>query len=152
MKPAARRKARQFAVQAMYQWQMTANNLIDIEQYFLQEFDFSKTDLDYFRELLHQVPKQVSELDEHFKSSLDRKLGELDLVELAILRISTYELWQRLDVPYRVVINEGVELSKRFGASESHKFVNGVLDKVAIQLRALEINTKQTTNNIADSL
>ena len=139
-KPAERRKARKFATQALYQWQMTKHNLNEIETQFRVDNDMRKTDTQYFHELLHEIPGNVNELDSHFEPHLDRAKDELDQVELAILRIGTYELAKRIDVPYRVVINEGVELAKIFGATDSHKYVNGILDKVAQKLRLMEIN------------
>ncbi len=138
-RPAERRKARKFATQALYQWQMTKANLGEIETQFRVDNDMRKTDTQYFHELLHQIPGCVSELDSYFEPHLDRDKDELDQVELAILRIGTYELAKRIDVPYRVVINEGVELAKIFGATDSHKYVNVILDKVAQRLRLMEI-------------
>ena len=138
-KPSERHKARKFATQALYQWQMTQHNLNEIETQFRVDNDMRKTDTQYFHELLHNIPGCVNELDSHFEPYLDRDKDELDRVELAILRIGSYELGKRLDIPYRVVINEGVELAKIFGATDSHKYVNGVLDKVAQKLRMMEI-------------
>ncbi|OUS27091.1 N utilization substance protein B [Gammaproteobacteria bacterium 45_16_T64] len=138
-KPAARKKARRFAVQALYQWEMTGANLSDIEAQFRVENDFKKTDVDYFHELLHGIPSCVTTLDEAFVKYLDRDKSELDRVELAILRVGIYELIKRMDVPYRVVINEGIELAKTFGATESHKYVNGILDKASQALRMVEV-------------
>lgn len=137
--PAARRKARRFTVQALYQWQMTGTNLGEIETQFRVDNDMRKTDVAYFHELLHEIPKCLNHLDGLFTPYLDRELKDLDRVELAILRIGTYELSKRIDVPYKVAINEGIELAKYFGATESHKYVNGVLDKVAQKLRVLEM-------------
>lgn len=139
-KPSARRKARRFALQALYQWHMTGDNLGNIEQQFRDENDLKKTDTVFFRELLHKIPACVNEMDALFTPHLDRDKDELDKVELAALRIGTYELAKRLDIPYRVVINEGIELAKYFGATDSYKYVNGILDKVALQVRAVEIN------------
>lgn len=139
-KPSSRRKARRFALQALYQWDMTGDNLGHIEQQFREENDLKKTDTVFFRELLHKIPACVNELDAYFTPLLDREKDELDKVELAALRIGTYELAKRLDIPYRVVINEGIELAKYFGATDSYKYVNGILDKVALQVRAVEIN------------
>ncbi len=139
IKPAARRKARQKALQALYQWQMAQANINDIEAQFRADNDFSKIDSPYFSDILHGVPSMLSELDEALRPVIDRQLDELDPVELAILRIGGYELFRRVDVPYRVVINEGIELAKRFGASESHRYVNGILDKLALQIRAAEV-------------
>ena len=130
MKPSERRKARHFAVQAIYQWQMTQANVADIEEQFKLEQQMKGVDMDYFRELLFGVAGNVNKLDATFSPFLSRKLEELDLVDKAILRLATFELVYRKDVPYRVVINEGIELAKSFAAEDSHKFVNGVLDKV----------------------
>lgn len=140
--PSARRKARRFAVQALYQWQMTGANLGEIETQFRVDNDMCKTDVEYFHELLHEIPKCLNELDGSFKELLDRDITELDRVELAILRIGTYELCKRIDVPFKVAINEGIELAKYFGATESHKYVNSILDKVAQRLRVAEMKAK----------
>lgn len=136
---AARRRARKFATQALYQWQMTGQPINTIETQFRADNDMTTTDTHYFSELLHEVPACVTELDEYFEKHLDRDKKDLDKVELAILRIGSYELAKRLDVPYRVVINEGVELAKIFGATDSHKYINGLLDKVAQRLRMAEM-------------
>lgn len=136
---AARRWARRCALQAIYQWQLSANNLNDIEAQFLTEEDVAKMDVPYFSELLHFIPQNIDIIDEVFMPFCDRPLAELNPVELAILRISTFELLKRLDIPYRVVINEGVELAKTFASEEGHKYINGVIDKVAHQLRSAEI-------------
>lgn len=140
--PSARRKARRFAVQALYQWQMTGANLGEIETQFRVDNDMRKTDVEYFHELLHEIPKTLNSIDDAFKPLLDRDIKDLDRVELAILRIGTYELSKRIDVPYKVAINEGIELAKYFGATESHKYVNGILDKVAQRLRVAEMKAK----------
>lgn len=139
--PAARRKARRFTVQALYQWQMTGTSLGEIETQFRVDNDMRKTDVTYFHELLHEIPKCINELDGIFGPYLDREIKDLDRVELAILRIGTYELSKRVDVPYKVAINEGIELAKYFGATESHKYINGILDKVAQRLRVLEMKS-----------
>lgn len=136
--PSARRKARRFALQGLYEWQLSGNPSYEIEARYRVENAMHKVDLDYFHELLHKIPTLVSELDALFTLHLDRAFEALDPVELATLRIGTYELKHRLDVPYRVVINEGIELAKTFGASESHKYINGVLDRLAADLRKLE--------------
>lgn len=137
---AARRWARRCALQALYQWQLSANDLNYIETQFLTEEYVAKMDVPYFTELLHFIPQNVEMIDANFVPFLDRALDELNPVELAILRISSYELLKRLEIPYRVIINEAVELGKSFGADESHKYINGVLDKVAHQLRPTEIS------------
>ncbi|MBY5921490.1 transcription antitermination factor NusB [Ferrimonas balearica] len=135
MKPSERRKARRLAVQAIYSWQMSGNPVADIEHEFLTEQDTKGADLAYFRELLVGVVSQASNLDAKLKPNLARLVEEVDQLELAILRLGAFELMHRDDVPYKVVINEAIELAKAFGAEESHKFVNGVLDKLAISLR-----------------
>ena len=112
--------------------------MFEIEARYRVENDMHKVDLDYFHELIHEISSKVDGIDDAFMPHLDRKFHELDHVERAILRIGTYEMLHRIDVPYRVVINEGIELAKDFGATESHKYVNGVLDRVAKEHRKLE--------------
>ncbi|HAD46505.1 transcription antitermination factor NusB [Alcanivorax sp. DSM 26295] len=136
--PAARRKARRYALQALYQWQLAGATLSDIEAQFLAANDMQKVDRTYFHDLLHGVPAEVSGLDEALRPFLDRRVEELSQVEKALLRIGAFELKERLDVPYRVVINESIELAKVFGADDSFKYVNGVLDKLARRLRSAE--------------
>lgn len=136
--PAARRKARRYTLQALYQWQLAGTGVTDIEAQFLANNDFAKTDRSYFHDLLHGVLGQVSELDALLEPFLDRRVEELSQVEKAILRLGAFELKERVDVPYRVVINEGIELAKVFGAEDSFKYVNGVLDKLANKLRYAE--------------
>ncbi|MDF7670441.1 transcription antitermination factor NusB [Orbaceae bacterium ESL0721] len=131
-----RRRARECAVQALYSWQISKNDLIDVEASFMAEQDMKGVDTKYFRELLQGVAKNSGELDTKMSPYLtERTVDELGQVELAILRIAVYELMKREDVPYKVVINEAIELTKTFGAEDSHKFVNGVLDKVAPTIR-----------------
>lgn len=134
----ARRRARRAALQALYQWLLSGHNLREIEKQFREEQDLRKVDIEYFQELLHQIPKHVDELQRLLEPLLDRPINELDPVESATLYIGLYELRYRLDIPYRVIINESVDLAKRFGASDSYKYVNGVLDQLAKQLRAME--------------
>jgi N utilization substance protein B len=135
----ARSKARRLALQALYQWQLSGNALDEIEKQFLAEQDFANADRDYFHELLFGVARDVATLDAHFASALDRPIHEVDPIERALLRLGTYELATRLDVPYRVAINEAVELAKTFGAEAGHKYVNSILDGVARKLRAAEM-------------
>ena len=134
-----RHKARRLATQALYTWQMAGQSLADIESEYSVDHDMSKVDGEYFHELLHQVPAHLDELDEQLLPLLDRSIDEVDGVERAILRLGCYELAHRLDVPYRVVINESVKLAKTFGADQSHKYINGILDGVAKKLRAIEV-------------
>jgi len=135
---AERRKARHYGMQALYQWYMAGASLNDIEAEFRADYDFSHVDLEYFQALLHGVPACVDELDASFEPLLDRKLDDLDPIERTLLRMGTFELRERLDVPFKVVINEAVALAKKFGATDGHKYINGVLDKVAHQLRKVE--------------
>lgn len=138
-----RSASRSFALQAVYQWQMNQSSVNEIEAQFAVDHDLSSCDKSYFRELLYGVASKAKALDEKFEQYLDRSLSELDAIELATLRIGTFELVERLDVPYRVAINEGVELAKSFGASESHKYVNGILDKLAQHVRREEIAARR---------
>ena len=140
MKPKARRIARELAVQAVYSWQMSKNAVEQIELSIVTSNDMKKVDTEYFLELLRAVVKDCDELDKKLKPYLGRLPEELDPVEKAILRIATYELVSRIDVPYKVVINEAIELAKSFGAEESHKFINGVLDKAIKTLRKDELS------------
>jgi N utilization substance protein B len=138
MKPLARRLARQYALQALYQWQISQTLPDETQSQFFTHIN-KKTDVDYFRELIHQIPAQHTELDNYITPFLSRPIDEVDPIELAILRLSTYELANRPDVPYRVVINEALELTKKYGSIEGYKFVNSVLDHVAQKLRTHEI-------------
>ncbi len=143
--PAARSKARHYATQALYQWQMTKNPVLGILSEYFEDNDMSVVDVDYFREIVTKVPDELSTLETDFLPFVtDMSLAQIDPITLAVLRLSTYELRHRLDVPYRVVINEGVNLAKKFGATDSYKFVNGVLDKVAPRLRAAEVQAKRS--------
>lgn len=135
MKPAARRRARECAVQALYSWQLSKNDVADVELQFLTEQDVKDVDVAYFRELLSGVAMNAGTLDALMKPYLSRQLEELGQVEKAILRVALFELKMREDVPYKVAINEAIELAKVFGAEDSHKFVNGVLDKAAPHIR-----------------
>ena len=121
---------------------MSDLSLNAIEKQFRQEQDMRKVDMEYFSELLHKVPASLDELDEALFPYLDRGIEEVDPIERAILRLGTYELKSRIDIPYKVVISEGVHLAKTFGSAESHKYINGILDKVARQLRKVEMKAK----------
>ena len=138
----ARTNARKAAVQALYQWQMTGQSLIEIERQFLEEERLKDAQKSYFTELFHGVPKNLEVIDQALSEFVDRPVDMIDPVERAILRIGVYELVNRLDMPYRVVLNEGINLAKYFGADGSHKYVNGILDKVAQQKRIVEIKSK----------
>ncbi|KII80388.1 transcription antitermination factor NusB [Vibrio renipiscarius] len=149
VKPAARRNARRFALQAIYSWQITKENVATIEEQFLSGGKYDEeehhaaepalaapdTDVAYFRDLLAGVVLSHTELDCKIRPYTSRPMQDLDLMELALLRLAMYEMTRREDVPYKVVINEAIELAKVFAAEDSHKFVNGVLDKAAPHVR-----------------
>ncbi len=126
-------------MQALYQWYMADAPLQTIEAEFLGDYDFTHVDRSYFEALLHEIPAQVDTLDEAIAPLLDRQLADLDPIEHTLLRMGMYEMQHRIDVPYKVVINEAVALAKKFGATDSHKYINGVLDKAAKSLRKVEV-------------
>jgi transcription antitermination protein NusB len=130
--------ARRCAMQALYQWQLTAQTAAEIEDQVVNDAESRGLDREYFGELLHQCITRHEEIDALIAPYIDRPVEQLDPVERAIMLVGAYELKDRLDVPYRVVINEGVELSKRFGATDGHRYVNAVLDKAAKALRDAE--------------
>ncbi|TAK73013.1 MAG: transcription antitermination factor NusB [Gammaproteobacteria bacterium] len=140
--PIARRNARRYALQAMYQWHIAGTPVNDIENEFLHYHIDKKLDLDYFKELIHGIPEHQSHLDKEMLPFLGRSIQEIDPIELTVLRLAIYELMKRPDVPYRVVINEALELTKKFGSVEGYKFVNGLLDRIAKKLRAQESLSK----------
>jgi N utilization substance protein B len=127
----ARTVARKLALQALYQWQLNASPWQDLVQEFADDPDMSKADAEYFRTLIRDICEQRDALDAALAPLLDRKPAHLDPVEHAALLIGSYELQSRPDVPFRVVISEAVGLARRFGATDGHKFVNGVLDRAA---------------------
>lgn len=135
---AARSRARRRALQAIYAWQMSGSKMNAVIEQFRHEQDMEVADLEYFEDLLHGIERHVAELDEALTPYIDREVGQIDPIERAALRIAAYELKFRPDVPYRVVINEAIEVTKRFGADHGHSYVNGVLDKLASQLRGTE--------------
>jgi N utilization substance protein B len=137
-----RSQSRRHALQALYQWQMAGQDLVDISNQFLEEQDINKFEIPYFQDLLHGVPTHLAELDAMLRPALDRAIESVDPVERAVLRLGAYELTYHLEVPYRVVINEAVELAKVFGAEQGHRFVNGVLDRVARQVREAEVKAR----------
>jgi N utilization substance protein B len=134
----ARRQSRRALVQAVYQWQMSDSDASSIEAEFIASGSLEKADQEFFHELLRGVIAEQAELDALLLPLLDRKLSALDQIELAVLRLGTLELKNRIDVPYRVVIDQYVDLARTFGAEDGHKYVNGVLDKLAVSLRPLE--------------
>lgn len=141
-----RSKARSLAVQAVYQWQMAGQNVQDIVSHLLTEQADGKIDSDYFRELVDGVTRELTRLDESLSPYLDRSIESIDPVERAVLRIGAFELATHPEIPYRVVINEAIEMAKVFGAEQGHKYVNGVLDKAAKTLRPLEMAAEKKTS------
>ncbi len=142
--------ARQAAAQALYQWQITGQNLNLIEQYFIDEQYFAegeKIDKDYFSELFHGVPQNLIAIDALLSDFVDREVDAVDPVERAVLRLGTYELIHCLETPYKVIINESINVAKHFGADGSHRYVNGILDKVAQKQRAEEVDSKRKTQS-----
>lgn len=138
-----RSRARRYTVQALYEWQVSGNAPKEIEQQFLIEHHTRKFDRPYFNELLNGIAAQVEELDAEISPLSDRPFNEIGIVEKAILRLGCYELKNRIDIPYRVVINEAIELTKTFGAEEAHRFVNGTMDKLAENLRQAEVAARK---------
>jgi len=135
---AQRRKARRLIMQALYQWRLSDNEPDEIAMDF-QEGSHGKVDWGYFSSVFLAIPPQKAALQAHFEDLLDRDIATIDPIEWALLMLGSFELAERVDVPYKVTINEAVELAKTYGASESHKYINGVLDKLAKKLRPAEL-------------
>ena len=139
----ARGKSRRLAMQAIYQWQMTGDSIAEIKQQFLDENNPTKFDVEYFKALVSGVASTVSEIDKLLEKYMNRTIESVDPVERSILRIGAYEFINRLDVPFRVVLNEAVTITKEFCSEKSHAFVNAVLDKVAKEIRQIEVQAKK---------
>lgn len=133
-------RARRCAVQALYQWQMAGQEPRDIVQEFVAERELVGVDMEYFTTLVREVPRYFDTLQADLTPFLDREWRQLDPVERSVLLIGAYEMRYCLEIPYRVVINEGVELCKMFGTVEGHRYVNGVLDRLAHTTRGAEVN------------
>ena len=140
--PWARRRARRLLVQALYQWQLTETSARDVEDQFRNRKEFARIDEAFFSEVLKGVINGAAELDAALAPVLDREITALDQVERAILRAGAFELSQRIDVPFKVVIDEYVALAKTFGATDSHRYVNGVLDELARITRTVEMSSE----------
>ena len=136
----ARRRARELTLQALYQWQLSGQTVAFIEKQFVDGKDYDKADQTYFGVLFPGTVKESEKLQAALTPCIDRKFSQLSPVERAILLLSSYELIYQIDIPYRVVINEAIELAKSFGGADGHKYVNGVLDKLAAQVRGVEVN------------
>ena len=134
-----RRRAREFALQGVYQWLLSQAPLTAIESQLAEVGGFDKCDRDLFLGLLRGTISNAAELQVGFAAYIDRQINELSPIERGILLMSTFELAHRPETPYRVIINEAIELAKGFGGTDGHKFVNGVLDKLAARLRADEV-------------
>ena len=139
--PAARSRARRRALQALYAWQMSSSPVDKVIEQFRDEQDMEVADLEYFEALVRGVVRHHAELDLVLSRYIDRTMDQVDPIERAVLRIAGFELAHRPDVPYRVVINEAIETTKRFGAEHGHTYVNGVLDRAAMDWRAVEIQS-----------
>ena len=142
-KPNPRSRARRLALQGLYEWQLSGNAPAEIETRYLIEKQGTRLDVAYFRELMKEVPKHVAELDEYIAPLLSRPFDEVDPVEKSVLRLGAYELAYHPEIPYRVVINEAVELAKTFGAEQGHRFINGIMDRLAASLREVEVRASR---------
>ncbi len=136
--PAARGRARRRALQAIYAWQLSGTPIAEVIGQFADEQQMEIADVPYFEALVHGVVEHCDAIDASLEPWLDRAVAAIDPIERAVLRLAAFELLHRPDVPYRVVINEAVDIAKRFGAVHGHTFVNGVLDRVALQARGGE--------------
>ncbi|MBK7261366.1 MAG: transcription antitermination factor NusB [Rubrivivax sp.] len=146
-KPAARsarRRSREFALQGLYQWLVSGEEAAVIDAHIREQDDFAKCDRAHFDALLHGCIAEAAGLDAVLARHVDRRTKLLSPVEHSVLMIGAYELTHCLDVPYRVVINEAVEVAKSFGGTDGHKYVNGVLDKAAADLRPAEVAAPRT--------
>lgn len=144
---ARRRVARRLAMQGTYQWLMTGNDFQEVYLYFQEDHDlaedFRKSDAAFFHKLLRCAMEGGEDLESRIQPHLDRKLSQVDPIEHAVLRVATCELLNHIETPYKVVVNEYVNMAKKYGAEQAHKFVNGVLDKVAADIRTLEVSANR---------
>ena len=138
MSGSSRHLARRAAVQALYQWDMTQQSRLEIEKHFLADDSLKKSDTEYFHELIREIPRLVEELDTNLSPNIDRDITQVDPIERAVLRLAAYELLHHTEIPYRVVLNEAIELSRTFGSENSYRFVNGILDKMGAEIRSIE--------------
>ncbi|WP_343183444.1 transcription antitermination factor NusB [Buchnera aphidicola] len=129
-----RKKARQCIVQALYSWQLSNNKILDIKKYFYKK-NKKNMDIKYFNEIFIGVVKNKKKIDLLIQPYILKNLNRIREIEKSILRMSFYELIKKIDIPYKVIINEGIEISKIFGSKDSHKFINGILDKAAYTIR-----------------
>ena len=139
----ARSNARQLALQALYQWQLNDLSFSELQTQFSQDKDYKKSDKEYFTSLLQTVMQETDNLDAVLVEFMNRPIEQLDPVAHAVLWIGLHELKNHIELPYKVVLNEAVKLTKKFGPADSHKFINAVLDKAAKEFRALETGHKK---------
>jgi len=138
-----RHRAREFALQGIYQWLLNHEDVAVIDAHIRQAHGFEKADIAHFDALIYGSIKEVVELRDKISLALDRPITELSPIEHAVLLIGAFELKNHLEIPYRVVINEAVELTKSFGGADGHRYVNGVLDKLSVKLRPVEVSSKK---------
>lgn len=138
------RKARRFALQGLYEWHISSKPIHDIEAHTRASNAMHTVHLGYYHELLHEIVKDVEQIDALISSKIDRDINQLDGVERATLRIGVYELKNRLEIPFKVVIDEAIQLNSHFGSVDGHKFINAVLDKLALQLREAEVKAQSS--------
>lgn len=135
-----KRKARKFALQALYQWLMSGSELSEIETQFRMINNMDKVDCDYFCRLLYGIPENVQQLEEKLLPYVDREINGLNPIELTTLRIGAFELLHCPEIPYKVILDESISLTKEFGSQDGHRYVNGVLNNLAQEVRSIEIN------------
>lgn len=134
-----KRRARKLLLQALYQWQMSKTDMTEIDAQFQVFNNMQRVDMDYYKKILYGIPKALATIEATFSPYLDRNVNELNPIELAVLRLGTFELLFCLETPSRVILDESVLLSKEFGSQDGHRYVNGVLHHVAHQVRAIEM-------------
>jgi N utilization substance protein B len=137
--PSGRRRAREVALQGLYEWLVSGAESGLIDAHMREQEGFGEVDAAHFDALLHGCIAEAADIDAMLSKHVDRKTTELSPVEHGVLMIGAYELKHCIDVPYKVAINEAVELAKSFGGTDGHKYVNGVLDKAALELRPIEV-------------
>jgi N utilization substance protein B len=133
-----KQKARKLAMQSLYQWQMANADLVDIEAQFRAIKNMERVDVDYYKKLLYGIPQQLKLIEDELRPFLDREVDSLNPVELAILRIGAFEILECVEIPYRVVLDEGISLAREFGSQDGYKYVNGVLHNLAKKIRIHE--------------
>lgn len=143
MSGSSRHLARRAAIQALYQWEMTQQPRLEIEKYFLADDRLKKTDNAYFQELVREIPRLVEDIDSSLLPYIDRDFALIDPIEKAVLRLAAYELIHHAEIPYRVVLNEAIELSRTYGSDNGYRFVNGILDKMGAEVRSIEAAANQ---------